>query len=53
MRSCAGSGSVRFWHPFDYLDATFSQRLGGAVGTLPVGSLVFAVLWTLPFLWMG
>jgi uncharacterized membrane protein YhaH (DUF805 family)/uncharacterized protein YndB with AHSA1/START domain len=45
-----------FWHPADYLDPSFAGRFHtGLEGTnlLPTWLLVFFVVWTLPFMWIG
>ncbi len=44
------------WHPVDYLDPTFAGRFQQAAGgapPLPSWLLIFFVLWSLPFLWIG
>ena len=41
-----------FWSPWNYVDPTFSGRMGG-VDRLPPAYLAFLIVWALPFLWVG
>jgi uncharacterized membrane protein YhaH (DUF805 family) len=41
-----------FWEPLDYLDPRASHRLGD-VDAFPTVLIVWLIVWTLPFVWVG
>ncbi len=44
-----------WWHPLDYLNPLYSQRMAAAphAGSLPAWYVVFLLLWGLLFAWIG